>query len=216
MAPGYRSVVCGGGLYGVVLCFPHNPQETWWSLALPHTRTAACFLSCLDPLLLQLPLDFMHPHNPQKTLQDAPRKPPSIGCTRASKIAGNSEHTKSQCFVLFKWVSCVPCNLQFNEVVLKIAPCLPVQPPLLLPPHSCCGWAWLNCCRFLSLILPMPPTLQTLFPFSPLPCPSGKFLLTLRICISVLHPLQSYPTPQTEWVPVSLELPQPPLCISLS
>ena len=49
-----------------------------------------CFLSCLDPPLLQLPPDFMHPHNPQKTFQDAPRRPPSIGCARASKIASYS------------------------------------------------------------------------------------------------------------------------------
>ena len=84
----------------------------------------------------------------------------------ASKIAGNLEHTKSQCFVLFKWVSCMPCDLQVNEAVLKTAPC-PVQPPLLLSPDSAVvepGWTaaifgapffpCLRLCRHSSLCLP--------------------------------------------------------------
>ena len=46
-----------------------------------------------------------------RTIQRLQRLLPMVAC--------HSEHTKSQCMVLFKWVRCVPCDLQLNKVVEK-------------------------------------------------------------------------------------------------
>ena len=144
MAPGYRSMVCGGGLYRDPPMPPSQSTGNLMELGLAPHKDCCLFSFLPGPTAAPASPRLHAPTQPPKDTSGSPKKATFNRMYKklfpmASKIAGNSEHTKSQCFVLFKWVSCVLCDLQFNKVVLKIAPCLLVQPPPLLLPHSCCG-----------------------------------------------------------------------------